>query len=80
MKPDCPECARAQLAPWRSYSGHCPDCVIRQIANMLQADREPVYERIQRECGRAALDCVKERVGLEIVRMRLLREGMQPVE
>jgi hypothetical protein len=41
--------------------------------------RSPVYERIERECGHKAMVIVKERVGLEVVRMRLLKEGKRAV-
>jgi hypothetical protein len=61
--------------PWRVYSNNCPECQIRCIANMDQAARPPIFERIERECGRKALHIVKERVGLEVVRMRLLKDG-----
>jgi hypothetical protein len=61
--------------PWRIYSDNCPECQIRCIANMDQASRPPLYERIERECGHKAMLIVKERVGLEVVRMRLLRDG-----
>jgi hypothetical protein len=74
-KPDCPECAQAQLGPWRSYRNQCPECQIRCIANMNQELRPALYERIEAQVGRKALECIKERVGIEIVRMRLLREG-----
>lgn len=74
----CTHCETAQVMPWRVYSDRCPECQIRCIANMLQADRPAIYERIERECGRQAMQSVKERVGLEVVRMRLLKEGKQP--
>jgi hypothetical protein len=45
------------------------------IANTDSSTREPIYERIEVECGRGALERVKELVGNEIVRQRLLREG-----
>ncbi len=61
--------------PWRIYSDNCPECQIRCIANMDSQARGPVYERIERECGRTAARIVKERVGLEVVRLRLMREG-----
>jgi hypothetical protein len=74
-KPDCFDCAQAQLGPWRSYKNQCPECQIRCIANMQQEDRPALYERFESQIGRAAVECIKERVGLEIVRMRLLKEG-----
>lgn len=77
---DCPECAQAQLGSWRSYRSKCPECQIRMIANMPQADRGRIWDEIEAKRGRDALECVKERVGLEIIRMRLLREGRAPVE
>jgi prohibitin 2 len=67
--------AQAQLGPWRSYKNRCPECQIRCIANMPQEDRPALYERIESQVGRKALECIKERVGIEIVRMRLLKEG-----
>jgi hypothetical protein len=72
---DCFDCQQALLGPWRSYSGRCPECVVRQIANTNSASREPIYERIESECGRGAMERVKELVGNEIVRQRLLRDG-----
>lgn len=78
MKPTparCPDCATAQLMPWRVYKNNCPECQIRCIANMKQEERPSVYDRITRECGTEAMYRVKELVGREIVRMRLLKEG-----
>jgi hypothetical protein len=71
---DCLQCEIARFGPWKVYSNQCPECQIRCIANMPQEDRPALYERIEAEVGRKARDCIKERVGLEIVRMRLLRE------
>lgn len=61
--------------PWRVYNNQCPECQIRCIANMPQEARPPIYERIENECGRPALIAIREKVGLEVVRMRLLKEG-----
>lgn len=77
-QPSCPECAMADLGPWRSYKGNCPQCAVRQIANTDSSARDPIYEEIERQCGAAAVACIKEKVGLEIVRQRLLREGARP--
>jgi hypothetical protein len=71
----CIDCETAQIMPWRTYNEECPECDIRCIANMNQSDRPPVYELIEEKCGRPALLAIKEKVGLEIVRMRLLKEG-----
>lgn len=71
----CRNCATALQMPWRIYSNTCPECQIRCIANMKQEDRPALYERIEAECGRGALAAIKEKVGLEVVRMRLMREG-----
>jgi hypothetical protein len=74
VKAACFNCEQAQLGPWRSYSNKCPECQVRMIANTDSSTREPIYERIEAECGRGALERVKELVGNEIVRQRLLRE------
>lgn len=75
QQPACGECAMAMLGPWRSYRADCPECQVRQIANTDSAQREPIYERIEAECGRDAMYRVKELVGAEVVRQRLLRDG-----
>lgn len=72
---ECLQCDIARFGPWKVYSNKCPECQIRCIANMMQDERTPLYERIEAQCGRSALRAIKEKVGLEIVRMRLLREG-----
>jgi hypothetical protein len=75
----CHHCETALQMPWRVYDDNCPECQIRCIANMDCSVRSPVYERIERECGHKAMVIVKERVGLEVVRMRLLKEGKRAV-
>jgi hypothetical protein len=74
-RPTCRHCETALQMPWRVYADNCPECQIRCIANMDCNARGPIYERIEKECGRKAMHIVKERVGLEVVRMRLLKEG-----
>jgi hypothetical protein len=74
----CHHCETALQMPWRVYADNCPECQIRCIANMECSARGPIYDRIENECGRKAMLIVKERVGLEIVRMRLLRDGKKP--
>jgi hypothetical protein len=71
----CRHCETALQMPWRVYDDNCPECQIRCIANMDCEARGPIYERVERECGRRAMLIVKERVGLEVVRLRLMKEG-----
>jgi hypothetical protein len=80
VTPDCMNCAIAGFGPWRVYSTNCAECDIREIANTYSTDRDPLYERIERECGAKALAAVKERVGQEIQRQRLLREKGVPLK
>jgi hypothetical protein len=72
---NCPECAQAEHGPWRTYKPTCPECFIRCIANTDSANRTAQYDKIEAEVGRRTMLAIKEKVGLEIVRMRLLREG-----
>ncbi len=48
------------------------------IANVDCSARGPIYERIEAEVGTDALYRIKELVGAEVVRQKLLREGKQP--
>lgn len=71
----CHDCTRAQQGPWRSYRDDCAECDVRWIANVDSAERDGVYEQIAQQVTPGALARIRELVGNEILRQRLLREG-----
>jgi hypothetical protein len=75
MKRECIECERARHGAWRHYADACAECDVRWIANLDSEERPAVYEQIGLQVTSAGLARIKELVGNEIVRQKLLREG-----
>lgn len=75
MKRDCIECARARHGAWRHYAENCAECDVRWLANLDSGERPAVFEQIGLQLDAKSLARIKELVGNEIVRQKLLREG-----
>jgi hypothetical protein len=69
----CHDCLKAQAMRWKHYRNACAECQVRWLADLDSSERPAAYEQIERQVGESALKRIKELVGLEIVRQRLLR-------
>jgi hypothetical protein len=69
----CHDCSRAQVLRWKHYASKCAECQVRWIADLDSAARPAVFEQIASQVGEQALKRIKELVGDEIVRQRVLR-------
>lgn len=73
----CRDCTRAQAMRWKHYSSGCAECDIRWLADLDSAQRPAVFEQIGAQVGPGGLARIKELVGLEIARQRMLRDGVK---
>jgi hypothetical protein len=58
---------------WKHYASKCAECQVRWLADLDSAKRPAVFEQIGAQVGAAALARIRELVGDEIVRQRVLR-------
>lgn len=65
---------------WKHYASKCAECQVRWLADLDSSQRPAVFEQIASQVGEAAVKRIKELVGLEIVRQKLLRDGVKTQE
>ena len=70
----CPACAAA-AQDWRCarYDMHCPDCVIRNLANAPKVRRQLALDKILKKCGAEAHRVTAERIKTEYLRIQSLK-------
>jgi len=70
----CRHCSDASR-DWRcaAYDMHCPDCVIRNLANAPKVRRQLALDKILKECGAEAHRVTATRIKAEYLRIQSLK-------
>jgi hypothetical protein len=58
---------------WKHYASACAECQVRWIADLDSTERPAVFEQIASQVGEQSMKRIKELVGLEIARQKVLR-------